>query len=210
MKDVRRGLFLILVSALVAGCASQPFPETVMSSVNRAITITELRANPQAYIGQRVLVGGEILSTEPRASETEVEVLTRPLDSEGRPRRTDASEGRVLVRTKQFLDPAVYARDRRLTVVGTVAGGEDRRIGELPYLYPVIEAEYIKLWPRDPPPVEAYPPPRWGWPYYTLATTRTARGDRGRTGGERGAGAPPRLSSSGTSRRCAGTRPPPT
>ena len=166
MKHVRPGLLLALLSALLAGCASQPFPEAVMRSVNRAVTVAELRANPRAFIGQRVLVGGEILSTEPRANETEVELLTRPLGSDDRPRRTDVSDGRVLVRTKQFLDPAVYARDRRLTVVGTVIGGEDRKIGELPYLYPVIEAEHIKLWPRDPPPVEAYPPARWGWPYY--------------------------------------------
>jgi outer membrane lipoprotein len=53
----------------------------------------------------------------------------------------------------------VYARGRRLTVLGTVAGLEERRVGELPFAYPVISAERIKLWPVDTPWVGGeYPP----------------------------------------------------
>jgi outer membrane lipoprotein len=152
--------------ALFAGCASAPFPESAMRSVNRAVTVAELRQNPGGYLGRRVIVGGDIISTQPRAGETEVELLTHPLGSGDEPRRTDQSDGRVLIRTKQFLDPAVYARDRRLTVVGPVTGAEERRIGELPYLYPLIEGEYVKLWPRDPPSTELYRGYPWGWPSY--------------------------------------------
>jgi outer membrane lipoprotein len=66
------------------------------------------------------------------------------------------------VTTPQFLDPAVYAAGRRMTVIGTVTGEEERKIAELPYRYPVVAADAIKLWPREVV-VPAYPPP---WPYY--------------------------------------------
>jgi len=161
-----RCALLGLALALLAGCATAPFPESVMRSVNRALTVAELRQDSGAYQGQRVIVGGDIISTQPRAGLTEVELLTHPLGNGDEPRHTDQSDGRVLIRTNQFLDPAVYARDRRLTVVGPVVGAEERRIGELPYRYPIIEGEYIKLWPRDPPAAQFYPSYPWGWPSY--------------------------------------------
>ena len=128
--------------------------------------MSELRRDPGAHVGERVLVGGEILATRPGPGETEIELLSRSLAGDDRPARSDLSEGRVLVRTKEFLDPAVYAPERRVTVVGTVVGGEERKLGELPYRYPVISVEYLQLWPREAPPPVFYPVYPWGWPYY--------------------------------------------
>jgi outer membrane lipoprotein len=88
-----------------------------------------------------------------------VELLS--LDREDRPRHGDTSDGRVIVTTPQFLDPEVYAAGRRMTVIATVTGEEERKIAELPYRYPVVAAESIKLWPREV--VVPYPPP---WPYF--------------------------------------------
>jgi outer membrane lipoprotein len=104
----------------------------------------------------------DILATRPMPNQTEVELLSKPLDSEDRPRPGDVSDGRLIVTTQQFLDPAVYAAGRRMTVIATVTGEEERKIAELPYRYPVVEAESIKLWPREVI-VPAYPPP---WPYF--------------------------------------------
>jgi outer membrane lipoprotein len=116
-----------------------------------------------------VVVGGEILATRPRPGETEIELLARRLDGDDRPEITDDSEGRALITTARFLDPAVYAEGRRITIVGTVTGGEERKIGELPYLYPVIGAEGIRLWPRAhalaPGPGPGYPWPLYYGPY---------------------------------------------
>jgi starvation-inducible outer membrane lipoprotein len=49
-----------------------------------------------------------------------------------------------------------------VTVIATVTGAEERKIAELPYRYPVVAADAIKLWPREVV-VPAYPPP---WPYF--------------------------------------------
>ena len=61
-----------------------------------------------------------------------------------------------------YCDPAVYAAGRRMTVIATVTGAEERKIAELPYRYPVVAADLIKLWPREVL-VPAYAPP---WPYF--------------------------------------------
>jgi outer membrane lipoprotein len=146
---------------LLGGCASA-FPADAMRSVDRSVTVPVLRENPPAYLGRRVIVGGDILATRPMPGATEIELLTKPLDGEDRPRPGDASPGRVIVSTPQFLDPAVYAEGRRITVIGTVTGQEERKIGELPYRYPVLGAVDIRLWPREIA-VAPYPAP---WPYY--------------------------------------------
>ena len=160
------GAFPLALVVLLGGCVASALPDDALRSVNREVTVSELRRDPGAHVGERVLVGGEILATRPGPGETEIELLSRPLAGDDRPARSDLSEGRVLVRTKEFLDPAVYAPERRVTMVGTVVGGEERKLGELPYRYPVISVEYLQLWPREPPPPVFYPVYPWGWPYY--------------------------------------------
>lgn len=162
MTRVRRARVSIL-AVLLAGCVSA-FPDAALRSVDRTATVADLRRDPAAYLGRRVMVGGDILATRPKPDETEIEILSKPIESDERPRRGDVSDGRVLVTTSQFLDPAVYAEGRRLTVIGTVTGGDERKIGELPYRYPVVAALDIHLWPRDV--VEPAPwPYLWPYPY---------------------------------------------
>jgi len=155
-----RALILAASAALAAvGCASSPFPQELTRSADRSLTMAELRTNPGAHVGARVILGGDILTTVPKPGETEIEVLSRPLVGGDAPAFDDRTNGRFLVRTRNFLDPAVYARGRRITVLGTVAGSEERRVGELPFVYPVIDSERIKLWPPQTPWVGGdYPP----------------------------------------------------
>jgi outer membrane lipoprotein len=168
-REAMRWLRLLLVAMLGAGCATA-FPDEVMHGVNTEVTADELRALPDAHKGTRVILGGEILTTQPRTGDTEVELLTRRLRGDDSPEHTDRSPGRVLLRAKDFLDPAVYAAGRRITVIGEVTGVQERQIGDVAYRYPVIAVERIRLWPRDVvvAPAYGYPwPYPWGYgPYY--------------------------------------------
>ena len=158
-RSMRVPAIVAAAALLGAGCATTPFPEELTRSVDRALTLKELRADPRAHIGARVILGGDIVATVPKPGETEIEVLSRRLVGGDVPERSDRTDGRFLVRTREFLDPAIYARGRRFTVLGTVAGVEERRVGERPFTYPVISAERIKLWPIDMPWVGGeYPP----------------------------------------------------
>src|ERR1700737_3961467 len=126
----------LALAVLLGGCASA-FPGEVMRTVDTRISAHALRRDPAAYKGARVIVGGDILSTQPRPGETEVELLARRLRDDDSPERSDRSPGRLLLRSADFLDPAVYAPGRRITVIGTVSGVEGRKVGELPYRYPL-------------------------------------------------------------------------
>jgi outer membrane lipoprotein len=159
---MRRWLGLAL-AVLLGGCATA-FPKEVMRDVNTSVSADDLRRDAGTYQGARVIVGGEILSTQPRPGQTEIELLARRLDDADAPEYSDRSLGRLLLRSPDFLDPAIYAAGRRITVIGTVTGVEDRKVGELPYRYPVITVERIRLWPQEIAQYPAYSP--WGpWPY---------------------------------------------
>jgi outer membrane lipoprotein len=161
-------LAAMLIAAMGLGaCATGTFPPEMLAGVNQTLTLGEIRRAPGAFLQQKVLLGGEIVQTRPRPGETEIEVLGRPLRSDDSPAPIDASDGRFLVVSKQFLDPAVYAQGRRLTVLGTYTGEEERPIGDQPYRYPVVAAEQVRLWPVEPPAYAyPYPYPYYPYPYY--------------------------------------------
>ena len=161
MRALRRGT--VLVAGLVlAGCAGV-IPQAFREGVDPNLTFAGLQANPEAYNGRRVAFGGEILKTTPMAQETEIEVLHYPLDYYDRPDRSAPSGGRFLVRRTGFLDPAVYAAGRLITVAGIVQGSVQRPVGDVNYRYPAIGAEYVYLWPRY---AAVYPVDPYYYPYY--------------------------------------------
>src|SRR5262245_2984343 len=156
---MRRLVVLMALAGLSAGCASSPFPEDLTRTVNRSLRLAEIRADPHAHLGEHVILGGDIIKATPKPGDTEIEILARRLGGGDVPEGGDGSTGRFLVRTAGFLDPAIYARGRRLTVLGTVAGTEERAVGDVAYAYPVIRAERLKLWPAEGPWLGGeYPP----------------------------------------------------
>ncbi len=166
-REPMRWFGLLLLAVLVGGCATA-FPESVMRTVDTRITANDLLRDPPAQKGARVILGGDVLVVQPRPGLTEIELLTRRLRGDDSPERSDRSPGRALLQTPEFLDPAVYAPGRRITVVGVVAGVEERKIGEVPYRYPVVTVEQIRLWPQYVAVGPAYYPYPWGLgpPYY--------------------------------------------
>ena len=153
----------LLLAVLLGGCVTA-FPKEVTQTADRSITLAALRADPVAYVGKRVILGGEIIATRAKTGETEIEILGRKLNSDDAPEPGDRSDGRLLVRAAQFLDPAVYAQGRRVTILGTVRSAEQRTVGDAPYLFPVVDTERIRLWPSVRTADSYYP---YGpYPYY--------------------------------------------
>lgn len=172
---MRRLLLLALVGTALSGCASV-FSGQMLQGVDRSLTVGVLRSDPDRYRNARVVLAGEIIDTRPRAGSTEIEVLARPLGDGDAPRRTDETDGRFIMVAPDFLDPAVYARGRRVSMVGAVIGGEERPLGDQPYRYVLTRPDQIYLWPLPaaygypyPYPYAGYPYPYIGrpyWPYY--------------------------------------------
>lgn len=160
---------LFLVLWLISGCASK-VPKLISQEPVPDIRITDVMPRTEAFNGRNVRWGGSILTVTNRPGDTEIEILARRLNRSGRPVEGDETQGRFLARVSGFLDPAVYAQGRLLTVYGTVAGSLSKPIGEKPYTYVKVEAQTLYLWP--PEPVYAYPAypydyyPPYGYGFY--------------------------------------------
>lgn len=133
---------------LLAGCA-HVISKEVLQEVEPSLTFAHVSQDPEAYTGKTVLFGGDVIETQNLSDKTLVVVLQRPLGRRGEPGGGDVSEGRFIIQTPGFLDPAIYSPGRKLTVAGTVAGKEVRPLGEITYAYPVIEKRELYLWPEE-------------------------------------------------------------
>ena len=136
------GLVLIII-----GCATG-ISRQVRSQVTYKGSFVELQKAPNEHFGEIVILGGKVIETKGSETSSEITVLQLPLDSKDRPQDSDQSEGRFLIRSEQFLDPAIYQKGTLLTVVGRLSNTEVRSIGGFQYVYPLVEAIEIKLWPR--------------------------------------------------------------
>ncbi len=156
-------VFLAVLVAL-SGCAP-----VLSSQVRREaaphLSFAEVLRNPNVHMGKLFIWSGTILETENTPDVTVITVLQNPSDREGRPRDLDVSEGRFLARVQRYLDPAIYAEGRLVTVAGELTGTEVRPLGAMDYTYPILEVKEIHLWPKpvDRYPAGVYPRYYWGW-----------------------------------------------
>src|SRR5262245_38927501 len=176
---ILRAVCLGLIMA-ATGCVHPPsalrgeFPPTTVSD-----------AQWRDASGERLRWGGEIASATPAADETCFEIVSMPLDRQAAPRRVDQTYGRFVACAPGFYDPAIYAVERKVTVVGTVDGFVDGQVGDRGYRFPRVRAETVYLWPVPPPaPAVVYDP----WPYYGWGGPFWGVGGRGAWGWAGGSG----------------------
>jgi outer membrane lipoprotein len=141
----RQFFFMILLFPFLSACAAA-ISEQAMRDIDPNITFRALIMDPDNYRGKSILVGGQILSTAVKEKETWMEVLQQPLDWQKKPKGGDISEGRFLVHFDGFLDPAVYAAGRKITIVGKVEGKKAQPLKEMEYVYPVLKPQEHHLW----------------------------------------------------------------
>ncbi len=158
-------LALLLTGLILAGCAST-VPQAIRQAPPEEFTPEQALQDPERLRGAPVRWGGTIAGVENRKDETWLEIVQRPLARGGQPRDTDLSGGRFLARVAGFLDPAIYAKGRLITVAGHLEDPQSRTIGEFPYRYPVVKAGAMQLWPREAEAVHHYYSPYWVDPWY--------------------------------------------
>ena len=162
------GLTLILS---LYSCAPSKFKE-IKSEINKKVTFDLVISDPDQFVGEKVLWGGEILTSRNEEDETIIEVIQAPLNYKDKPGNIDLSSGRFLIEKAGFIDPAVYAKGRKITVAGTIAGTRAEEIGETDYVYPVVQALKMYLWKKEPiylSPQYIYDPLYYNpyYPYYS-------------------------------------------
>lgn len=138
-------IFLAAIILLV-GCASTPVFDT--SKVDSSVTPTLALEDSVDNLGKTALWGGTILATQNLKDLTQIEILAYPLDSSQRPNLNDKPLGRFIIRNQGFLDPLSYSQGQLISVLGEVGENQSATIGESAYVYPVINAHQLNLWPK--------------------------------------------------------------
>lgn len=169
MKTIFRsgGLFIWLSSAMLLSACTSHVPPEIKQPLDGAPGLAEVRDQPSAYLSQKVRWGGVILNHENRQDTSWLTILAYPLSEQGKPLVSDQSSGRFIAEVSEFLEPTVYSRDRKITLIGRLRKTETLKVGDFPYEYPVIAVEQHYLWPAEPELSDYdYPPYWWYDPWY--------------------------------------------
>ncbi len=148
VNRICRMLFYFLLISGLFGCA-HPISKEIRKKVAKDVRFSDVLQDPTAYVSEIVLWGGEIIETINQIDGTMVIVLQMPLDYQDKPKGDEASKGRFIAKTNEYLDPAVYKPERKVTVAGEIIGKETRPLGEGEYTYPVIAIKQLHLWKRE-------------------------------------------------------------
>ena len=134
----------VALCVLLCACATPVFRD-VDNAV--AVAASDVQQDPEAFRGAEVVWGGRIVAVENRAETTEVEVVAYPLDRDQQPMPEEPSQGRFMLVLPGFVEPLDYAAGRHLTVHGALAGTQVGHVQERSYLYPVVRAIDVSIWP---------------------------------------------------------------
>jgi outer membrane lipoprotein len=126
----------------------QLVPKDVLSQVDETVSFSDLRADPNQYMGRTVMLSGLALRSRRAKEGTEIEILQVPTEHGLSPSdRKSRSEGRFLaVQSNGFLDPAVIEKDAPVTVVGEVKGVRTKPLDDGEYQYPVLDVKQLIDW----------------------------------------------------------------
>lgn len=147
-----------VAAAALAACASVPEP------LRRDVAdLTPRQARDAGRSDVEVRWGGRIVQTRNLGDRTCFDLIGSALDRDGRPAdMTDDGSGRFVACRAGYYDPAVFLRNRELTVVGRIDGFEPARGHGAPQ--PRVAADAVFLWPKARPVDSRYPSARpWPW-----------------------------------------------
>jgi outer membrane lipoprotein len=156
---------------LLSACAHVP---TVLQSITASnATLSQVSQNIDYYKGVPIRWGGTIIDVENEIDFTRLQILYYPLNKSAQPQTYQTSEGRFVVITPTFLDPAVYKKNAEVSVTGLIKGVTSIAIGKKTLSVPVVDMQAIYLWPEENknysnyPPYFNYPYGRFNYPYYS-------------------------------------------
>jgi outer membrane lipoprotein len=132
-------------------------PVAIQQAPQPDLQLKQLNADAASHQGQKVRWGGQLVKVENDNDGSTIHIAQFPLNSYGRPivDNRDDGDGRFIVKTQQFIDPAIYKQGTLVTVAGTLAENETVTIDKKTMSLPVIALTDIYRWAnynynRDP------------------------------------------------------------
>ena len=137
--------YLLMLCLLLGSCTSLP---QTMKGHMKDIPYAEVNGKVNHSSNVPVRLGGIIVDVVNEESFSLVQVLFHPLNYFGRPQLYKPAEGRFFIKSTEFFDPLVYTNNTEITVVGTLNGDIERKIGKRIIQIPLILSKNIYLWPK--------------------------------------------------------------
>ncbi len=137
---------VFMLSIFIAACAH--LPPDIRNPPPHDLAYQEALINLKNFNEAPIRWGGVIVGVENLQDSSLVQVLYYPLSCRGKPQTENAPLGRFVFKTPEFLDPAIYAKNRLITVAGTLSGAIERKIGERSLSLPLVVATTLYLWPQ--------------------------------------------------------------
>ena len=138
-------ILLSLVFVFMINC-SYPFSGYRFGPIDYSAGFSVVQEHPENFRDNYVLWGGQVIGITNRSNGSEITVVQIPLDTDSYPMDINQSKGRFIAKNGGFLDPEIYDKKSRITVIGQVTGKETRLVGETQYTYPILDIKQIHVW----------------------------------------------------------------
>lgn len=160
---------IILTCVVLSGCAAPPlFPPEMLANVDRTLTFASLKINPNAYKGNTIEFGGQIVGSQ--VDQHEIRMLVRELPVEIQPVYGPVDTGQFRGMFVVVYQGEMTAQDLQhgnmIIVVGTVLGAiQDSMIGSA-VTRPTVQAECAHIWRTQGQQIDDFPylPTAKYWP----------------------------------------------
>ena len=143
---MRPYLYQLSFCMLLSACSGL-LPSAVRDVPVTDVSYRQASRDLNHYKDTSVRWGGVIIEVDNEENFTLVQVLSYPLDYFGEPKLNKPAEGRFVIKSTKFLDPAVYAKNREITVAGKLEGDIQRMIEKKTMLLPLLASSALYLWP---------------------------------------------------------------
>jgi outer membrane lipoprotein len=150
-------IVFVSVIMLLQACSYAISP-SMTAQVDKTITFEMLQTDPDTFKGKIIILGGTITHIDNIKQGTLIEVIQKPLDYWGKPKRTDKTGGKFLVFYPGHLNTMIFTPNRQITVAAEIEGTRSKALGEKEFTYPLVLSKELKLWEQDRP--------TWGSPQW--------------------------------------------
>lgn len=137
--------YLVILCLVLNACSNLPL--AIKDPPQFDVSYTQAIQDIAKYKKAPVRWGGVIIDVENEQNFSLIQMLYYPLDGSGRPKTDKPNEGRFLIKSAEFLDPAVYTKDTEITVAGILIDDVERTVGKKVMRLPMILATTIYRWP---------------------------------------------------------------
>jgi outer membrane lipoprotein len=145
---MKKVLVLLVVMSFIGSC-SHVISKASRELVDESVSDKALFANPDAYVGRTVLLGGFIVKPTHTNEGTVIEVVQNPLDYRGRPVNRDRSYGRFMILAEDFIDTSIFSPGRIVSMAGEVLGTKTQPLGEMDYPYLLVRSRELRIIPHQ-------------------------------------------------------------